>query len=73
LKVELEIAVKEASYFIGIEIKQEADRSIKISQPAYARKILERFKLENCRVLANDSAESGKVDTCFPTDKLLEL
>ena len=34
LKFEFEITVKEASYFLGIEIKKEADGSINISQPA---------------------------------------
>ena len=74
LRAEFDITVKDASYFLGVEIEKEADGSIKISQPAYARRILERFKFENCKASAtpmvkiteSDSAESGKVDATFP-------
>jgi len=74
LKVEFDITVKEATYFLGVEIKKEADGSIKISQSAYAKRILERFRFENCKALAtrmvkapkSDTSESGKFDTSFP-------
>jgi len=70
LKVEFDITVKEASYFLGVEIKKEAAGSMKISQSAYAKRILERFRFENCKALATlmekapetDTSESGKVD-----------
>ena len=74
LKTEFQIIVKDASYFLGVEIERNSDGSIKISQSAYAKRLLERFNFENCRAVAtpmvkisaSDRSESGKVDTCFP-------
>jgi hypothetical protein len=78
LKSEFEITIKEATYFLGIEIKREQDGSIKISQPAYAKKVLERFGFENCKSVATpmiknleDSFESGKVESNFPYRELV--
>ena len=74
MKAEFEITVTDASYFLGIEINSQADGSMKISQSAYARRILERFKFENCKSVAtpmlktteSDSTKSGKADVDFP-------
>ena len=75
MEAEFEITVTEASYFLGVEIEKNADGSIKISQAAYAKRVLERFKFENCKAVAtpmmkitvsDSTAESRKVDTSFP-------
>lgn len=49
LKAEFKITVKPASYFLGLEIKRFDDGAIKISQEAYAKKILERFNFQDCK------------------------
>lgn len=36
------------SYYLGIEVKQDEDE-IFISQEAYAKKVLEKFKMTNCK------------------------
>ena len=46
LKLQFKITSKDATYFLGIEIKQ-GERGIRISQASQARKILEKF---NCRL-----------------------
>lgn len=48
LKTEFKITTKDASYFLGLEIKKNQN-GITISQEAYARKILERFRFSDCR------------------------
>jgi Reverse transcriptase (RNA-dependent DNA polymerase) len=44
-------------YFLGLEIKQE-DGGIFISQEAYVKKILKRFKIEDCK-LVNTPIDCG--------------
>jgi len=80
LEAEFEVTVKEASYFLGIEIEKQSDGIIKISQPACAKRILTRFSFENCKAVStpmmtsteNDSAEF-LLTAVFLTDKQLEL
>ena len=36
------------SYFLGIKVKQMED-GIFVSQESYAREILKKFKMENCK------------------------
>ena len=49
------------------EVWSYEDGRIKLSQPAYTRRVLERFKFENCRAVTTPkikgtcSSESGKV------------
>jgi hypothetical protein len=38
-----------AKYFLGIEIIRSSDGSISISQAKYAKDVLERFSMENCK------------------------
>jgi transposase InsO family protein len=76
MKAEFEITVKEAAYFLGIEIEKLPEGSIKISQTGYTRRILERFGFNSCKAVATpmvklsreEITESGKVDnkTSFP-------
>ncbi|GKV53076.1 hypothetical protein SLEP1_g59622 [Rubroshorea leprosula] len=58
------------SYYLGIEVKQNED-GIFISQEAYAKKVLEKFEMANCKPVSNPIAcgtrlskydESTKVD-----------
>ena len=75
MKAEFEITVKEASYLLGIEIEKKACGSIKLSQSAYAKRILERFSFENCKVVATPITKitnQAKLIPAFLTDKLLE-
>jgi len=71
LKLEFKIVIKEATYFVGIEINQRSDGSLKISQEAYTKKVLEQFGMRDCRPcvtpitssdaeVVNDSNESVK-------------
>ncbi|XP_074026898.1 uncharacterized protein [Leptinotarsa decemlineata] len=41
-----------ASYFLGLEIKTENDGSIQLNQAAYTRKVLERFGLQDCKLVS---------------------
>lgn len=49
LEKEFKITVKPVSYYLGLEIERSEDGSIKISQQAYAKKILERFGFQDCK------------------------
>ena len=48
LRLQFKITSKDASYFLGLEIKRESDR-IRISQAPQARKILERYNFAGCK------------------------
>lgn len=73
LRSEFKIVAKKASYFLGLEI-QQAENFIKISQKAYAKKVLERFNFSDCKPVSTpmlkgaDISTSGKDDeeTKFP-------
>lgn len=51
LKLEFKITVKQATFFLGLEIDQSNYRSIKICQKSYAKKVLRKFGMENCRAV----------------------
>lgn len=67
LKAEFKITTKEADYFLGLQIEAKDDY-IKISQEAYAKRILERFNMANCKAVATpmtrgtETNEKGKAD-----------
>lgn len=69
LKSEFKIIVKPATYFLGIEISQQSDGSIKVSQAAYTRKLLDQFGMSQCRpcatpmISSKNSAVSDNTDT----------
>lgn len=48
LKDEFKIRSSEANYFLGLEIQRSSD-GIKISQEAYAKKMLEKFGFSECK------------------------
>jgi len=49
LKSEFKIITEPATYFLGIEISQKSDGSVKISQAAYTRELLDQFDVSQCR------------------------
>lgn len=64
LRREFKITTKDASYFLGLEIKAN-ESGISISQEAYAKRILGRFRFTDCRpvsspMLKGENFESGK-------------
>lgn len=63
LKSEFKIVTKPASYFLGIEIAQKSDGSVKISQAAYTRKVLDQFGMSDCRPCATPIISSEKAET----------
>lgn len=52
LKNEFEITHNEANLFLGLHIEREADGSIFLHQEAYAKRIIERFRLEEANPVA---------------------
>ncbi|XP_054715407.1 uncharacterized protein LOC129224886 [Uloborus diversus] len=65
LKKEFKITTKPAEYYLGFEIHRQEDDSIKLSQTAYTKKVLERFGMSDCNPVSTpiikDSIQSGKV------------
>lgn len=57
LRGEFKIVSKKAVYFLGLEIDQQ-DGNIKISQKAYAKKILERFNFTECNNVSTPMLKS---------------
>ena len=49
LRKQFEITSKSASFYLSLKIRTEKDRSIHISQRHYAEKILEKFRMADCR------------------------
>jgi len=49
LKSEFKIKAKEASHFLGLEIKTQQDGTIKVCQEGYTKRIVDRFGMEECR------------------------
>ena len=60
LKSEIKIVTKPATYFLGTEISQRSDGSVKISQAAYTRKLLDQFGMSNCRSCVTPIISSEK-------------
>ncbi|BET01094.1 Reverse transcriptase (RNA-dependent DNA polymerase) [Nesidiocoris tenuis] len=61
LRMEFKITTKSASYFLGLEIEQRED-TIKISQKAYTKKILEKFGMNGCRSISTPMVKDGKIE-----------
>lgn len=59
-----EIRVLDAKYFIGLEIDQKLDGSIHVSQRAYAKKVLSKFRMIDCH------AVSTPAETVIVQDKM---
>ena len=60
LKSEFKIMTKAATYFLGVEIDQKSDGSIKISQAAYIKKVLDQFGMSDCRPCVTPIIQSEK-------------
>lgn len=71
LKSEFKITEKEASYFLGLEIKKEADGSIQVSQEGYTRRILERHGMNESKqvstpMIKDNDYEESSLNVGFP-------
>ena len=75
LKAEFKIKEKELSYFLGLEVDQEEDGSIRIHQQSYIKRMLQRFGMDTCKAVTtpiisgtscNDTCESGRGMSNFP-------
>ena len=74
LKREFKITSKPASFYLGLEIDRKEDGSIHVTQKHYTEKILERFKMDNCRSVSmpmiadkgTDEEESPVQTSDFP-------
>jgi hypothetical protein len=51
--------VKEANYFLGIQIDKLDDGSIKIHQTAYLEKVLVRFRMDKCTAISTPVIKDG--------------
>jgi len=60
LRVEFKITMKPVTYFLGIEIDQQSDRSVKIHQSAYTKKLLKQFGMSECRPCVTPIISSEK-------------
>lgn len=49
LKEEFKVRSKPLSFFLGLEISREEDGSVRIDQKAYAKQVLERFGMYDCK------------------------
>lgn len=61
------------SYYLGIEVKQDRD-GIFISQEAFIQKVLEKFKMENCKSVdtpVDSKIKLSKYDECEKVDPTL--
>ncbi|BES89629.1 Reverse transcriptase (RNA-dependent DNA polymerase) [Nesidiocoris tenuis] len=67
LKAEFKITVKDANFYLGIEINQKEDGSVTINQQNYIKKILQRFNMFECSPaptpIIKDSTQSGGEDS----------
>lgn len=66
LKNEFEITYSEVGLFLGLHIEGEADGSIFLHQQAYARRILERFRMEEANPVAIPADPSQQLSLSEP-------
>lgn len=60
LRDQFEIKSMNVGCFLGLEIEQKSDGSIFVHQTNYAKRVLEKFNMENCNSVATPS-DSNKV------------
>lgn len=72
LKKEFKIKVGSLNYFLGMEIDQRTDESLFVSQKSYAKKVLERFQMENCNSVATPMELTAKVPEEVTVSNTLE-
>ncbi|KAG5879136.1 hypothetical protein JTB14_004112 [Gonioctena quinquepunctata] len=61
LESEFRTTWKSAVYYLGLEIDQREDGSIKISQNTHARKILERFNFSDCKPISTPMLKEREI------------
>ncbi|KAG5883726.1 hypothetical protein JTB14_024227 [Gonioctena quinquepunctata] len=59
LQREFKITVKPASYFLDLEIEKKEAGTIQVNQSAYTKKILERFGMQDCRLVSTPIVKEG--------------
>jgi len=60
--------VKPVTYFLGIEIDQQSDGSVKIHQFAYTEKLLKKFGMSECRPCVTPIISSEKATDSDDTE-----
>lgn len=60
LRKEFKISVKPAFYFLGLEIERNSDNFINICQKSYAKKLLEKFKIQSLHQLLKKLLNQGR-------------
>ena len=72
LRGRFKITTKTPSYFLGLELENGEEGSIKVHQTAYTKKILEKYGMNNCKVVGTpiikepESDNSQDEDVNFP-------
>lgn len=71
LRKKFKITSKPASYFLGLEIYQEQDGSVRVDQTHYTEKLLERFNMSCCKavttpIVKDNDAEESPLNKEFP-------
>jgi ribosomal protein L19 len=59
LQSEFKVVIKEANYFLGLQIEKLKDGSIKVHQSAYLEKVLIKFGMERCIPLSTPIIRDG--------------
>lgn len=55
LNEQFEVKEMDVGCFLGLEINQNADKSVFVHQSLYAQKVLQRFNMQNCNGVGNPS------------------
>jgi hypothetical protein len=72
LQSEFKVVIKDANYFLGLQIDRKPDGSIKVHQSAYLEKVLVKFGMEGCTPLSTPIIKDGEpeakeeLETRFP-------
>ncbi len=59
LTKEFKITSTPASYYLGLEIEQKLNGNIRVSQPAYTKKLLDRFNMIDCKTAPTPIVKEG--------------
>lgn len=62
LRQQFEIKVVDIGCFVGLQIDQRNDGSIFIHQNAYTKKILQRFRMDDCKIVSTPSDKNQTLE-----------
>lgn len=68
LEKQFEVKLVDVGCFLGVEVDQLEDGAIFIHQGAYARKIVQRFSMENCNAVSTPSDPNQRLTKCDDTE-----